>query len=258
MDDLQREVSRNLGSREAEAAPRAGDRRRGGRALRAAGRASLDVVPTISALRERGDRIVEDVLRENAHRWTSLSDEDRERLGVLARAIVSRLLHEPTLRLKGASVDGDSYVYVQALRELFGLEPDGARWPAARDRAGAATSPRSTSAAAGATVDAADRHARQRARARPGALGGRPAGRRHRARRRSAPRGDAGERRVGDKSRLVKEIEEALLAGEVDLAVHSAKDVPGRAARRPRDRRRARARGRARRARGRGFARRSA
>jgi hydroxymethylbilane synthase len=38
--------------------------------------------------------------------------------------------------------------------------------------------------------------------------------------------GDAGERR-SDKSRWVKEIEEALLAQEIDLAVHSAKDVPG-------------------------------
>src|SRR4051795_5715155 len=121
MDDLQREVARNMGTREAEVV----------RARQivdqevdrfSAWLASLDVVPTIAALRELGDGVVEQVLRENEPRWESLSDADRARVEVLARAVVNRLLHEPTLRLKGA-VDGDrSYVYVQALRELFGLE----------------------------------------------------------------------------------------------------------------------------------------
>ena len=37
----------------------------------------------------------------------------------------------------------------------------------------------------------------------------------------------SGERPGGDKSRWVAELEHALLAGDVDLAVHSAKDVPG-------------------------------
>src|SRR5580693_1394091 len=36
-----------------------------------------------------------------------------------------------------------------------------------------------------------------------------------------------GERAGGDKSRWVAELEHALLAGDIDLAVHSAKDVPG-------------------------------
>jgi glutamyl-tRNA reductase len=121
MDDLQREVARNMGSREAEAvrARRLVDQdvERFSRWL-----ASLDVVPTIAALRELGDSVVAQVLRENGSRWESLSDADRERVEVLARAVVNRLLHEPTLRLKAATGGDASYVYVQALRELFGLE----------------------------------------------------------------------------------------------------------------------------------------
>ena len=64
------------------------------------------------------------MLRENETRWESLSDADRERVETLARAVVNRMLHEPTLRIKAAAEKGGSYVYLQALRELFGLEPE--------------------------------------------------------------------------------------------------------------------------------------
>jgi glutamyl-tRNA reductase len=130
MDDLQQAVARNLSGREAEAERAAGlieeELARFERWFR-----SLDVVPTISALRERADSVVEQVLRENESRWESLSEADRERLAAMAQALVNRLLHEPTLRLKGSAGEEASYRYVHALRELFALEPSGDEQPAA-------------------------------------------------------------------------------------------------------------------------------
>jgi glutamyl-tRNA reductase len=121
MDDLQREVARNLSGREAEAA-RA--RTLLGEEIARFGDwvASLDVVPTIAALRARGDEVVERVLAENGSRWESLSAADRERVEMVARTVVRRLLHEPTLRLKRGVGDERGYAHVQAVRDLFGLE----------------------------------------------------------------------------------------------------------------------------------------
>jgi glutamyl-tRNA reductase len=121
MDDLQRTVARNLDVQEAEASRARTvveeELERFDRWL-----STLDVVPTIAALRERGDEIVGQVLRENQGRWESLSAADRERLELMLRAVVNRLLHEPTTRLKRARDDDSAYVHLQALRELFGLD----------------------------------------------------------------------------------------------------------------------------------------
>ena len=129
MDDLQREAARNLSVQSAEATrARSLVEEEADRFERWV--ASLDVVPTVAALHERADAIIAQVLRENESRWAALGEEDRARVALLARAVVGRLLHEPTLRLKAAEGD-DSYVYAQVLRELFGIDAGDLEAPAA-------------------------------------------------------------------------------------------------------------------------------
>ncbi len=125
VDDVQSIAERNASGRETEA-------RRAERLLEAeVGRferwlGSLQVLPTVAALRRRADEVVERVLAENEPRWESMSEADRERVRVMARAIANRLLHEPTLRLKRSADDETAYAYVDALRELFALDPGAA------------------------------------------------------------------------------------------------------------------------------------
>jgi glutamyl-tRNA reductase len=82
---------------------------------------TLEVLPTLAALRERGREIAAQVLAENAGKWESASDQDRERVDALAHAVVTRLLHEPTLRMK--ELRGDRvHARMQLVRELFALD----------------------------------------------------------------------------------------------------------------------------------------
>jgi glutamyl-tRNA reductase len=123
VDDVQQIVARNASGRAAEA-------KQAERILEAELArferwvASLEVVPAVASLRERADEIVRRVLAENEQRWEGLTEADRERLELMARAIASRLLHEPTLRVKRAAGSDDAYLYVNVLRELFGLEAE--------------------------------------------------------------------------------------------------------------------------------------
>jgi glutamyl-tRNA reductase len=116
MDDLQAVVARNIGVREAERAKAEAvveeEIQRFARWL-----AQLEVMPTITSLREHGADIVDQVLAENAGRWESASPRDIARIEAVARAVMQRLLHEPTIRLKESG-----HGRQQVLRELFGLE----------------------------------------------------------------------------------------------------------------------------------------
>ena len=122
IDDLQAVVARNLSSREEET-PRAleiveEEIHRFARWL-----GQLDTLPTVSALREHGNTIAEQVLAENSGRWESASARDIARVEAIARAVMSRLLHEPTIRLR--SLGGDrGHASLEIVRELFGLHED--------------------------------------------------------------------------------------------------------------------------------------
>jgi glutamyl-tRNA reductase len=82
---------------------------------------SLEIMPTVSALRARADDVVAQVLSENEGRWEGMTERDRRRVEALARAVANRLLHEPTMHVKGLDA-GHRHARLQLLRELFGLE----------------------------------------------------------------------------------------------------------------------------------------
>ncbi len=122
IDDLQAVVERNLSTRASEL-PLAEqiveeEIHRFARWL-----GQLETLPTVSALREHGNELVEQVLAENSGRWESASARDLARIEAVARAVMSRLLHEPTIRLRSLSEER-GHASLELVRELFGLRED--------------------------------------------------------------------------------------------------------------------------------------
>lgn len=93
----------------------------------------LSVVPTIRALRDRGESLrraeVERVLRRLSH----LSDEDRDAVEALTRSLMNKLLHSPTVAIRKAAGNGRGLDVLDTVRYLFELEADEQR-PDTADR----------------------------------------------------------------------------------------------------------------------------
>jgi glutamyl-tRNA reductase len=91
----------------------------------AAWRRSARLAPLIQALRERGERIAAAELTRAAPRLAGMDDREREAVEALALGIVAKMLHDPIVRLKGGSGQGDALA--RAAAELFGIDfPKGA------------------------------------------------------------------------------------------------------------------------------------
>jgi glutamyl-tRNA reductase len=86
-------------------------------------RSAREVVPLVTALRER----VEELRQAELDRVAPKLDDPAARasLDAATRALVNKLLHEPTVRLKEAAGTARGELYADALADLFALElPD--------------------------------------------------------------------------------------------------------------------------------------
>src|SRR6185437_4143536 len=119
IDDLQAVATRNRKVRQAEA------RRAEGIIEEEIGKfaawlGSLEVLPTLAALRTHAAEIAGQVVQENRGKWETASPRDLERIDSVARAVINRLLHEPTLQMKTMH-DDRVHARMAMIRDLFGL-----------------------------------------------------------------------------------------------------------------------------------------
>lgn len=138
IDDLERVVEANLNGRRMEAV--AGEQMVGDAVVGfAEWRSGLVAAPAIRELRDRAEEIRLRELERTASSWGDLTEADRARLDALTKAIVNKLLHEPTVRARQAVQDADGVRHIESLRHLFGLEADSADAPEAESLAPSAS-----------------------------------------------------------------------------------------------------------------------
>ena len=83
---------------------------------------SLEVTPTIIALRNKFDEIRKAELEKTLAGWKDIPPDGQKRLEALTNAIMNKLLHPPTALIKQAGQGGRTDLYVDAVRALYGLE----------------------------------------------------------------------------------------------------------------------------------------
>lgn len=80
------------------------------------------VVPTVAALKKRGEEIKHKELQRAFNRLGDLTDHDRKVIGSLANSIINQLLHTPVKQLKEYALTDKGSIYTDAINKLFCLD----------------------------------------------------------------------------------------------------------------------------------------
>lgn len=83
---------------------------------------SLEVVPTIVALRSRFNEILRTEVERTMVAWKGISPEHEKRIEAMTAAMISKLLHTPISVLKHTGQGNRIDLYLDALRSLFDLQ----------------------------------------------------------------------------------------------------------------------------------------
>lgn len=81
----------------------------------------LEIAPLITDLRAKADAIRRAELEKTLRRLPDLGEDERRRIETMTEALVSKLLHDPTQRLKAEANNGQAAQYAAAVRDLFAL-----------------------------------------------------------------------------------------------------------------------------------------
>lgn len=120
LDHLQRYVSSTLAEREAEV-PRAEKVIESEVVPCVQSLRQLGIAPLIADLRARADQIRQRALDTALRHLSHLSEADQARVAAFSEALLNKLLHEPTLRLRQEAGSERAGHYASAVRDLFGL-----------------------------------------------------------------------------------------------------------------------------------------
>jgi glutamyl-tRNA reductase len=82
---------------------------------------SLDVVSTITDLRQQFEELRQRELERLFNRL-DLDEHERELIATMSHRLVNKILHEPTLRLKQETANGNGAIYISTMRQLFLLD----------------------------------------------------------------------------------------------------------------------------------------
>jgi glutamyl-tRNA reductase len=84
---------------------------------------AMRVAPTVVALRAKADALIAAELDRLASRVPGMDARSRAEVDTAVRRVVEKLLHAPTVRVKELAESPGGDHYAEALRELFGLDP---------------------------------------------------------------------------------------------------------------------------------------